>query len=350
MTVFKSIRLLRVLSLACLVPCLVLAGFAFPGRVSAAEVTFQWEPNREEGVQGYRLYYGLQSRSYEDVVDVGSTTRFTLPWLDEDKTYYFAFTAYDRLGNESDFSREIVWSSAIQDPASNERITRNLLVLYKFLEGGGSTVLDVSGNGSPLDLDITDLSAIRWTEDGLSIQSPASIVSQGPAAKIIDAVRKTNELSVEAWITSANGAAGRTARIVGISENPERRNFTLSQEGTLDSPAAYDLRLRSTSTPLDGAASLARTENPVNGVLTHVACTLDSAGTLRIYLDGRETLTRFVGGTLANWAGSMSLTLGSEVEGGSPWLGDLHLVAFYDRALSPLEVLRNFHSGPRDQR
>jgi hypothetical protein len=323
---------------------------AWPGCVGAAEVTFQWEPNREPGIQGYRLHYGVQSRTYDDVVDVGSTTQFTLPWLDEDKTYYFAFTAYDHLGNESDFSREIVWSSAIQDPASNQRVTRNLLVLYKFLEGGGSTVLDVSGNGSPLDLDITDLSAIRWTEDGLSIQSPVSIVSQGPATKIIDAVKQTSEITVEAWITPAKGAAGGAARIVGISENPERRNFTLSQEGTLDSPAAYDIRLRSTSTPLDGAASLARTENPVNGVLTHVVCTLDSAGTLRIYVDGRETVTRFVGGTLANWAGSMSLTLGSEVEGTSPWLGDLHLVAFYDRALSSLELLRNFHAGPRDQR
>jgi len=349
-TVFKSIRLLGILSFACLLPCLALAGFALPGRVGAAEVTFQWEPNREEGVQGYRLYYGLRSRSYDDVVDVGNATRFTLPWLDEDKVYYFAFTAYDRLGNESDFSREIVWSSAIQDPASNQRVTRNLLVLYTFLEGGGSTVLDVSGNGSPLDLDITDLSAIRWSENGLSIQSPAFIVSQGPAAKIIDAVRKTNELSVEAWITPVKGAAGGAARIVGISENPERLNITLSQEGTLDSPAAYSVRLRSTSTPLAGSASLARTENPVNGVLTHVVCTLDSAGTLRIYMDGRETVSRFVGGTLANWAGSMSLTLGSEVEGGSPWLGDLHLVAFYDRALSSLEVLRNFHAGPRAQR
>lgn len=349
MTVFKSIRLLRVLSLACLLPCLVLAGFACPGRGSAAEVTFQWEPDREEGVQGYRLYYGLQSRSYEDVVDVGSTTRFTLPWLDEDKTYYFAFTAYDHLGNESDLSREIVWSTASLEPATETRVSRNLLALYTFLEGGGSTVLDVSGNGPPLDLDITDLSAIRWTEDGLSIQSSASIVSQGPATKIIDAVKQTGEITVEAWITPAHAAQNGPARIVGISEDLHRRNFTLGQGGSGDSPAVYDIRMRSTSTSLNGTPSLTSPEDSFSVVLTHVACTLDNAGALRLFVDGREVSSRFAGGTLANWAGPMSLILGNETDGDRPWLGDLYLMAIYDRALSASEIMRNFRAGPRER-
>lgn len=349
MTVFKSIRLLRVLSFACIVPCLVLAGFAFPGSVGASEVTFQWEPNPESEVQGYRLYYGLQSGSYDDVVDVGNTTRFTLPWLDDNATYYFAFSAYDRLGNESDLSREIVWSTASLDPAMETRVSRNLLVLYTFLEGGGSTVLDVSGNGPPLDLDITDLSAIRWTDDGLSIQSPASIVSQGPASKIIDAVKQTSEITVEAWITPAHAAQNGPARIVGISEDLHRRNFTLGQAGAGDSAAVYDMRLRSTSTSLNGTPSLTSPEDSFSIVLTHVACTLDHAGALRLFVDGREVSSRLAAGTLANWAGPMSLILGNETDGERPWLGDLYLVAFYDRALSASEILRNFRAGPRER-
>jgi len=40
-------------------------------------------------------------------VNVGNQTRYTLSCLEEDKTYFFAVTAYDIYGDESDFSKEL---------------------------------------------------------------------------------------------------------------------------------------------------------------------------------------------------------------------------------------------------
>ena len=58
-------------------------------------------------VAGYRIYYGVASRTYPNMVDVGNATSATIPGLVEDTTYYFAATAYASLGLESDDSDEI---------------------------------------------------------------------------------------------------------------------------------------------------------------------------------------------------------------------------------------------------
>lgn len=56
---------------------------------------------------GYRIYYGMSSRTYSDVVDIGnpSTTSFVLE--DVQGEYYFAMTALDGEGNESAYSNEV---------------------------------------------------------------------------------------------------------------------------------------------------------------------------------------------------------------------------------------------------
>ncbi len=66
-----------------------------------------WLPVKEADLQGYKLYYGNQSRRYDHVVFVGSDTTYTLGNLESGKHYYLAITALDVHGNESDYSNEI---------------------------------------------------------------------------------------------------------------------------------------------------------------------------------------------------------------------------------------------------
>jgi hypothetical protein len=74
---------------------------------TAGSAKVSWDPNTEEDLSGYKIYYGLGSKSYSDVVDVGNVTSITLNALDVDRTYYFSVTAYDLAGNESVFSEEV---------------------------------------------------------------------------------------------------------------------------------------------------------------------------------------------------------------------------------------------------
>jgi hypothetical protein len=126
------------------------------------------------------------------------------------------------------------------------------LALYAFDEGRGQTVKDASASGSPLNLQIQDASAVQWLEGGgLQISRPTVIASSEPAQKVIDTVRKSGAISIEAWIRPANTTQAGPARIVTISRDTGVRNVTLGQKGT-----AYEVRLRTTVTSANGEPAL----------------------------------------------------------------------------------------------
>ncbi|KPJ76557.1 MAG: hypothetical protein AMJ54_11100 [Deltaproteobacteria bacterium SG8_13] len=81
----------------------------------AAEVAVAWDPNREEDLAGYRIYWGTQSRVYPYSADVGDQTSYTVPNLSEGQIYFFAVTAYDVTQQESDYSAELAFSVPIAD-------------------------------------------------------------------------------------------------------------------------------------------------------------------------------------------------------------------------------------------
>ncbi len=72
-------------------------------------VSLDWNPNTDPSVAGYNVYYGIASRSYTSIVDVGNSSNAVIGGLVEGQTYYFAVTAYTYDGFESDFSDEIVY-------------------------------------------------------------------------------------------------------------------------------------------------------------------------------------------------------------------------------------------------
>jgi hypothetical protein len=80
----------------------------------AYSVTVFWEAPTENAdgtplsdLEGYRVYYGTLTHDYSQNVDVGNVTMYMISDLVPEVTYYFAVTAYDTSGNESDFSNEV---------------------------------------------------------------------------------------------------------------------------------------------------------------------------------------------------------------------------------------------------
>jgi hypothetical protein len=78
--------------------------------VTPAEVTLAWDPNSEADLSGYRIHYGTSSGSYTSVRDVGNELTCTVTGLTAGETYYFAATAYNTSGLESDYSNEVVYT------------------------------------------------------------------------------------------------------------------------------------------------------------------------------------------------------------------------------------------------
>jgi hypothetical protein len=78
------------------------------------QLSLTWDPNNEPNIAGYKVYYGTVSSDYKFNVDVGKNTIVTISDLELSKTYYFAVTAYDVDGNESNFSAEISYKGPEQ--------------------------------------------------------------------------------------------------------------------------------------------------------------------------------------------------------------------------------------------
>lgn len=210
----------------------------------------------------------------------------------------------------------------------------SLIALYTFGEGGGDTVRDRAGSGEPLDLRIDDASAIEWSQGRLTVKkTPALITTPEPPKRLIDAVRRSKAITIEAWITPANITQKGPARIITLSADGSQRNVTLGQDGD-----RFEVRFRTTKTDTNGTPALSLPRGSVKRQLMQVVFTRDTTGKAKLHVNGEEMGARSVGGDLSNWDDGYRLVLGNESTKDRPWQGTFHQVAIYSRALSPAEI------------
>ncbi len=77
-----------------------------PVTSQADSVVLAWDANTERDLGGYKVYYGRETGKYSRLIDVGNTTSCSISGLSTG-TWYFAITALDHSGNESDYSNEV---------------------------------------------------------------------------------------------------------------------------------------------------------------------------------------------------------------------------------------------------
>jgi VCBS repeat-containing protein len=244
----------------------------------------------------------------------------------------FAYVAYDGAA-DSNVATVTIINAGI-------RVTTGQLVLYTFKEGQGATINDVSGVGTPLNLTVDNEGATSWlAEGGLAIDSSTIISSTAIATKVIDAVKASNEITIEAWLKPANASQTGPARIVTLSENHYGRDFTLGQNAN-----AYEVRLRTAETNGNGTPSLTSPSGSLTTQLTHVVYTRDNLELGKLYVNGSLVITEVVSGDFSSWD-NYEFALANELTNDRPWLGEFHLVAVFNRALEQKELLQNFLAG-----
>lgn len=223
------------------------------------------------------------------------------------------------------------------------RVGDGLILFYAFDEGSGSTVVDQSDALPKHDLTISDLGNVTWAADYLDINAATTISTAGAATKVTARAQVSGELTVEAWVKPANVTQGGPARIITMSTGISLRNFMLAQETD-----TYAARFRADGEQDwdNGNPTVLTPAGTATTALTHVVHTHRSSGAEAIYIDGVEQQTFMRTGGLSQWDATYPIIVANEATGDRVWLGELHLIAVYDRALEAGEVQQNFSAGP----
>lgn len=216
------------------------------------------------------------------------------------------------------------------------------VALYGFDEGQGAIVIDQSQFGDPVNLTIQDTNAVSWVDGGLKVDSPTIIQSAVSAAKITNAIKASNQVSIEAWVKAANDTQTGPARIVSLSTNSGYRNVTLGQMVT-----KFNVRLRTDSSLVNNNGIPATVSNDVVAPLQmqHVVYTRDTNGQAYIYVNGIIRAAELIPGTTSNWDSSYPLLIANELVDSRPWLGTLYNVAIFDQVLTQETILERFSHG-----
>ena len=114
-----SKRLLRLLT------GLVTAAFYAATVHKADSVTLAWDPSPSSDVVGYILYSRPSGVGYNSGSRIGSNTTASVSNLVDGISYFFAVSAYNNSGAESDLSNEISYS-APANVATNPPIVATL--------------------------------------------------------------------------------------------------------------------------------------------------------------------------------------------------------------------------------
>jgi hypothetical protein len=102
----------------------------------AVTIKFQWDPNTETDIAGYKIYSGTTSGSYPNIKDIGNVTTGSID-IPPNTATYITVTAYNTSGLESPYSNEIAyWDMSLDN------------ISFKSLAGGKGILLNWGGGPS----------------------------------------------------------------------------------------------------------------------------------------------------------------------------------------------------------
>jgi len=142
--------------------------------INAASVSLAWDPpvaytdgTPLTALSGYRVYHGLASRAYGEHLDVANSTTATFSNLQSGCSNYFAVTAIDSSGSESDYCDEL---AVYVSPAI--LLSTNALSVRE----SASAALQVRLEAQPASVTTVSVSRVAGGDCYLGVVSGATLV------------------------------------------------------------------------------------------------------------------------------------------------------------------------------
>ena len=197
------------------------AFFALTSLASLATgtITLAWDSSPGTNVIAkYNVYYGVASGTYTNVVAASTNLTTSVSNLVEGATYYFAATAVDTSGLESDYSAEV--STLVPIKVANQPPTLNALANVTINEGNGLQTVNLSGITSGATNEAQTLTVTATSSNTGLIPTPTvNYTSPNTTGSITFAPAGFNNGSATITVTVNDG---------GASNNIISKTFTVT--------------------------------------------------------------------------------------------------------------------------
>jgi len=206
---------------------------------------------------------------------LGNEATYNRPWQGE----IYTVALYNK--RLSDDEVEKLYEYDYTSASVNQRKGLGLILFYDFTEGPGMIIHDKLDTDHSVNLKAEN---IQWIDNqGIRLNNNSRVESINDTEKMINLLTSVSEMSLEVWFRTLDLTQTGPARIITLSINPERRNFTLGQNGK-----DIHLRVRTPLTGLNGSKiNLATSSVLEDRDIHHIIAVFDH-GTEKAFLDGKS--------------------------------------------------------------
>jgi hypothetical protein len=184
-----------------------------------SHVTLAWDRNAETNVAGYRLYWGIASRSYTNNLNVGDASTASVSNLAAGVTYRFAVTAYNAAGLESDFSSEIS-HTVTNSLASNAPPTLGVIPALTTNEDSGPRSVALTGITSGSDTENQTLAVSVASTPEWLLSTPLVTYTSPSSTGSISFDTATNAWGTGTITVTVSDGIAQVARSFSVTVNP----------------------------------------------------------------------------------------------------------------------------------
>lgn len=243
--------------------------------------------------------------------------------------------------------------------SGGSRYEQNMIALWEFKEGTGTTIVDATGDGFGPAINLTlsgedpNNSSVKYYQwvNGYGIEfmpCPMGSMSCGKAQSAgdtskLNVIKQTGEYAIEAWVVPGN-VTQEGKSIISYSNGAVERNFTMAQ-------TMYNYDYINHTNIADGTANSKLSTDPddedLQASLQHVVMNFDPVNGRQIFVNGVSTgdsdISGQKGGSVSVWQ-NLPLVFGAEQDASfaTSWTGKLRMVAIHKRALKPEQIRQNY--------
>ncbi|MBW2514080.1 MAG: fibronectin type III domain-containing protein, partial [Deltaproteobacteria bacterium] len=215
--------------------------FSIPDASAATQASFEWSPNTEPDLAGYRIFCREQNQpyNYANPSWEGTNTTSTIYDLDEGKSYCFVVRAFDTEGYESEDSIEACLEPSIisgQPPVADAGPDQ-------IVSEGQTVVLNGSNSTDPDD----GIASYHWVQMGEPVVNLFDPDTKQPTFTAPAAGLEGTALTFELTVVDHDGNQGKDACVVNVTSQNEPPRAIAGDDQTVD---------EGTVVTLDGSLSL----------------------------------------------------------------------------------------------